>query len=732
MSPALLAPIFRPFSVLLISARGEIACRIMRTARQLGIRTVAVYSDADKNSMHVRAADSAYRIGGPMPTDSYLHATRILDAARVAGAGAVHPGYGFLSENPNFAQACAERDLVFVGPSAEVIRTMGSKSAARETVASADVPVVPGYHGADQSDEALISAAEKIGYPVMVKPVMGGGGKGMHVVAQRGDLRHALKSARHEALGAFGDSNLLLEKFIATSRHVEVQVFGDSFGNVYHLHERDCSVQRRHQKIIEEAPAPLLNEDMRTRMHDAAVATAQKVGYVGAGTVEFLVDTTSTARNERHDFSGEPPASLPFYFLEMNTRLQVEHPVTEEVTGVDLVEWQLKVASGQKIPVTSQADIKCRGSAIEARIYAESPEDGFLPQAGAVRALDFGSCKPPPDLEATTRLRVDAGVESSKDEVSVFYDPMIAKVIAHGQDRDSARRRLSHSLSTAAVFGPRSNTAFCARVLNIPEFVSGGFDTGMLSRNEKLALSPTPDASHGLCMIAVALRAQAARKLAARAPDSIGRNIDNLIGFRVNEPATFVFNIYDDKDLDMEYEVIVHGQNSAFDISISSSDSPAGKFVFNTHLVLSEVEFVPGYTDVCRIVARFGSGAEREHATIFINQNDILLCRSHCHSLDGDLNIRAKLPDISFDSSLTLVEGDGLVARSPMPGRIVQFAVKEGQVVANGDILFQVEAMKCLHTVTSSIDGTVSKCNGSPGDVVDAEMILVELKAKDK
>lgn len=699
------------------------------------MRTVAVYSDADRGSIHVRAADSAYRIGGPLPTESYLHSTRILDAALAAGAGAVHPGYGFLSENADFAQACAEKELVFVGPCANVIRTMGSKSVARATVAEAGVPVVPGYHGSDQSDKALMSAALDIGFPIMVKPVMGGGGKGMHVVRKKVELAAAIRTARHEALGAFGDEKLLLEKYISSSRHVEVQIFGDKFGNVVHLHERDCSVQRRHQKIIEEAPAPFLNEEMRANMHKAAVATGKQVGYIGAGTVEFIVDTTGGEQSHGMRRCAQELPYHPFYFLEMNTRLQVEHPVTEEVTGQDLVEWQLRVAAGEQLPIVSQSDIRCDGSAVEARIYAESPEKGFLPQAGAVRHISFSDSVPAADLQPSTRLRVDAGVESGKDEVSVFYDPMIAKVIAHGSTRDQARRRLSQSLSTATLFGPKSNTAFCSRVLNIPEFVNGGFDTGMLSRNEKIALCPVADFHRGLCLIALALRARQAQNIAATASGAVARNIHHLFGFQLNQPAMSVFNVRTERDREHEHQILVRGWLDKFAILVSSN-GVAGRSneVENeeVNVRLLEREVSSGPTEFVRLVAEFDGRAEREHATVAINEGDVLLRRSYHEIFEGDANMSANLPDSNFDTSFEFLEEDALFARSPMPGRIVQFAVSEGHEVAAGDVLFQVEAMKCLHTVTSKIDATVFKCNGTAGEIVDTDRILVELKAKVK
>ncbi len=447
-------------SSVLIANRGEIACRIIRTARRLGLRTVAVHSEADRSALFVEMADEAHAIGPAAPRDSYLRIDRIVEAAKRSGAEAIHPGYGFLSERAEFAEACAEAGIVFVGPPASAIKAMGLKDAAKALVAQAGVPVVPGYHGARQEPEFLRQKAYEIGYPVLIKAVAGGGGKGMRRVDKQLEFEAALESAQREAAGAFGDPRVLVEKYVLSPRHIEVQVFADSHGNVVHLFERDCSLQRRHQKVIEEAPAPGMTPEMREAMGKAAVEAARSVGYVGAGTVEFIADARQGLRPDR------------FFFMEMNTRLQVEHPVTEGITGLDLVELQLRVASGEALPFT-QDDLKIDGHAVEARLYAEDPERGFLPSTGKLWALRFTE---------EAGIRIDTGVRSG-DEVTPFYDPMIAKVIAHGPDRDTALDRLSAALTGTLVAGPKTNTAFLRALCDAPEFRSGRFDTGFIDRN---------------------------------------------------------------------------------------------------------------------------------------------------------------------------------------------------------------------------------------------------------
>ncbi|PLX36847.1 MAG: carbamoyl-phosphate synthase subunit L [Hyphomicrobiales bacterium] len=442
----------------LVANRGEIAVRVMRTAKRLGMRTIAVYSDADADAPHVRFADEAVAIGPAPATESYLVKEKILAAAKATGVDCIHPGYGFLSENAEFAEACAAAGIVFVGPPADAIRKMGLKDRAKAIMADADVPVVPGYHGERQEPAFLKQKAYEIGYPVLIKAVAGGGGKGMRRIDKAVEFEAALEAAQREARNAFGDERVLIEKFVAAPRHVEVQVFADGHGNAVHLFERDCSLQRRHQKVVEEAPAPGMSAEMRSVMGEAAVAAAKAVGYVGAGTVEFIVDGSEGLRTDR------------FWFMEMNTRLQVEHPVTEAITGVDLVEWQLRVASGESLP-KAQDELQLSGHAVEVRLYAEDPDTGFLPSSGRLDVLRL-----PDDL-----ARVDSGVVEG-GVVSPFYDPMIAKIITHGATRGEALDKLAAALAETVVAGPKSNLGFLRAVLRHPHVRDGGFDTGLVDR----------------------------------------------------------------------------------------------------------------------------------------------------------------------------------------------------------------------------------------------------------
>ncbi|MEL6688955.1 MAG: biotin carboxylase N-terminal domain-containing protein [Pseudomonadota bacterium] len=451
---------------LLIANRGEIAVRIARTAREMGIRTVAVFSDVDRDAAHVAACDAAVALGGQTPAESYLRQDAILEAAKATGADAIHPGYGFLSENPDFVEKCEAAGITFVGPSAKAIRAMGLKDAAKKLMEEAGVPVVPGYHGADQDPALLASEAEKIGYPVLIKAVAGGGGKGMRLVERASDFSEALKAAQSEAQGAFGNADVLIEKFVSTPRHIELQVFGDGTRAV-HLYERDCSLQRRHQKVIEEAPAPGMTPEMREAMGQAAVRAAKAINYSGAGTIEFIVDASDGLRPDR------------FYFMEMNTRLQVEHPVTEMITGIDLVRWQLEVAGGKPL-AAEQDDIGIYGHAMEARLYAEDAAAGFLPATGHLTRLRFAG------------TRVDSGVREG-DVISPFYDPMIAKVIEFGEDRAQALAALDRTLSSIEVAGVTTNLGFLRRLSRVPAFVAGDVDTGLIAREgEPLMANPAP------------------------------------------------------------------------------------------------------------------------------------------------------------------------------------------------------------------------------------------------
>ncbi|OMJ33469.1 methylcrotonoyl-CoA carboxylase [Sphingomonas sp. Sph1(2015)] len=470
---------------LLIANRGEIACRIIRTAREMGLRTIAVYSEADAQALHVRMADEAILIGPAPVRESYLDAARILSAARDSGAEAIHPGYGFLSENAEFAESVIAAGLVWVGPNPDSIRAMGLKDAAKARMIAAGVPVTPGYLGEDQSPDRLATEADAIGYPVLIKAVAGGGGKGMRRVDDPAAFAEALASCRREAASSFGDDRVLIEKYILSPRHIEVQVFGDRHGHVVHLFERDCSLQRRHQKVIEEAPAPGMDEATRQVVCGAAVRAAQAVDYVGAGTIEFIADASEGLRADR------------VWFMEMNTRLQVEHPVTEAITGVDLVEWQLRVAAGEPLPM-AQDQLAIHGHAIEARLYAEDPAKGFLPAIGTLEVFDLGD---------DPAIRIDTGVEEGA-EITPWYDPMIAKVIAHGDTRDDAREALADALDEAVIWPVRTNAGFLVQALDHPDFASGQVDTGLIARQGEALMPPTEPSEEALAEAAAALIGQ--------------------------------------------------------------------------------------------------------------------------------------------------------------------------------------------------------------------------------
>ncbi len=515
---------------LLIANRGEIACRIIRTARSLGIRTIAVYSDADANALHVRQADEAVHIGASPARESYLVGDRIIAAARDTGAQAIHPGYGFLSENADFAQSVLDAGLIWVGPNPDSIRAMGLKDAAKQRMIAAGVPVTPGYLGEDQSPERLKDEADSIGYPVLIKAVAGGGGKGMRRVDTAAEFADALVSCQREAASSFGNTDVLIEKYILSPRHIEVQVFGDSHGNVVHLFERDCSLQRRHQKVIEEAPAPGMDAATRDAICAAAVKAAKAVDYVGAGTIEFIADASEGLRADR------------IWFMEMNTRLQVEHPVTEEITGQDLVEWQLRVASGEPLP-KRQDELAIDGWAMEARLYAEDPAKGFLPSIGTLERFDLG-----------TTARVDTGVEQGA-EISPFYDPMIAKVIAWGEDRETAREALAYALDGAVVWPVRSNAGFLVEALDHPDFVAGTLDTGLIAREGDALMPPTHPTEEALAKAAGALV-----------------SADPIAGFRLNaarrRSATFLL---DGEPVEVDFDRQA-GTTSAFeDVLISEA-----------------------------------------------------------------------------------------------------------------------------------------------------------------
>ncbi len=659
------------FSRLLIANRGEIAVRVARTARRLGVRTIAVYSDADAGALHVAVCDEAYRAGGALPRDSYLDAAHILEIARTARADAIHPGYGFLSENAAFATACAEAGIVFVGPPPAAIAAMGSKSAAKRIMAAANVPLVPGYHGDDQSAALLAREAAAIGYPVLIKPTAGGGGKGMKVATGDADFSAALASAQREARAGFGDDRVLLEKYLASPRHIEIQVFADTHGNAIHLFERDCSVQRRHQKVLEEAPAPGMSAERRQAMGDTAVAAARAIGYVGAGTVEFIAEQDGR-----------------FFFMEMNTRLQVEHPVTEMITGIDLVEWQLRVAAGEPLP-RAQHDVAIHGHAIEARIYAEDPARDFLPSIGDIVHWRM----PAPDAS----VRVDTGFREG-DRVSPYYDPMLAKLIVHGDDREAALRRMRAALADCEVAGVTTNIAFLERMLALPAYVDGMLDTGMIERHRGELLAPRGSVACALALAAIA---------EWRMPRGDGGSEDPHSPWNATDAWWLNSNrhhvVFDFDDADARHRVVLSPRaDGMVDIDAAGKRMAA-------HVQAVEDGRVVAVIDGARVVARVvAQGALR-------------------HVFGSGLRQRLTLADPLREPDDDDTSGGHL--RAPMSGTIVAVLVKAGDAVVKGAPLVVLEAMKMEHTIVASADGTVKSVNCATGERVIEGADLVDLDA---
>ena len=664
------------FRRLLIANRGEIACRIARTARGMGLRVIAVHSEADARALHVRTADESVCIGPARAQASYLDIDALIDAARRTGAEAVHPGYGFLSENGEFAERVAAAGLVFVGPPAAAIRAMGSKSAAKKIAAEAQVPLVPGYHEADATPERLAEAAEEIGYPVLVKASAGGGGRGMRIVERAEDLPAALTAAAREAAAAFGDGALLLERYIGRPRHVEAQVLADAHGRVLHLLDRDCSIQRRHQKVIEEAPAPGLPDSLRAEMGAAAVRLARAIGYVGAGTVEFLVDEDSA-----------------FHFIEMNTRLQVEHPVTEMVTGLDLVEWQLRIAAGEPLAF-SQEDVAASGHAVEARLYAEDPARGFLPQTGRLAHLAFPEGRP--------GLRIDSGVETG-DEITPFYDPMIAKLVAWGEDRERARLALADALADTRIAGLNTNLFFLETLVRHPAFADGALDTHFIESHGVAAVEPPAgDAEAMRAMAAVAvLEDRTARRRAqrGRAPDRFspwGRGG----AWRLNGEGRDRLDLTDDGET-LTCEVAytgggyrLEGGERPVSVSGAARDAEGG--------LTAEID------------GRRRSGAviaDGNRLTVFLDgaRREILLEEPGAAAMSAEI-------------------GGGRLT-SPMPGTVVRVLVEAGQTVTKDAPLIVLEAMKMEHTIAAPADGTVESLPFAVGDRVEEGVELVGFRA---
>ncbi len=626
---------------LLIANRGEIACRIIRTARGMGVRTIAVYSEADARALHVQEADKAVLIGPAPAGESYLVPENILAAAKQTGAEAIHPGYGFLSENAAFAEAVVAAGLIWVGPPPAAIRAMGLKDAAKTLMAKAGVPVTPGYLGDDQSLERLEREAGAIGYPVLIKAVAGGGGKGMRKVEAAGDFAAALGAAQREAKAAFGDDRVLIEKYVTRPRHIEVQVFGDTHGNVVHLFERDCSLQRRHQKVIEEAPAPGMDEATRAAVCEAAVKAARAVAYEGAGTVEFIADASEGLRADR------------IWFMEMNTRLQVEHPVTEAVTGQDLVEWQLRVASGEPLPL-AQDEIRLTGWAMEARLYAENPATGFLPSTGVLEVFKLPMWD----------IRVDSAVERG-GEVTPFYDPMIAKLIAHAATREEAAAELAAACRKVQVWPVKTNAAFLARCASDPDFVAGAVDTGFIEARLEALTTPAPPSRNALKTAATALVWQRAPAMGLSTPWS---HSQETLGFRLNAAPRSVIR------LAYEGEVV---------------EAPLDSL----------------YLDVDADYAK----RDDDHVVLFEEGQAMLF----------------SLPVIGGEDAGAA--GDGAVL-SPMPGRIVAVAVAAGDKVVKGQPLVTLEAMKMEHTLTAPFDGMVAELAVEAGQQVSEGVALVRLE----
>ncbi|WP_373851134.1 biotin carboxylase N-terminal domain-containing protein [Delftia acidovorans] len=671
------------FKKILIANRGEIACRVAASARRMGVRTVAVYSDADARAKHVQACDEAVHIGGSAPKDSYLRWERILEAAKATGAQAIHPGYGFLSENEEFAQACADAGLVFIGPPPSAIRAMGLKAASKQLMEKAGVPLVPGYHGADQDPQLLQREADRIGYPVLIKASAGGGGKGMRLVERSEDFAAALASCQREAINSFGDDAVLVEKYVLRPRHIEIQVFGDTQGNCVYLFERDCSVQRRHQKVLEESPAPGMTPALRQKMGEAAVAAAQAVNYVDAGTVELIVEQPG---------GYDQPEAMKFYFMEMNTRLQVEHPVTEAITGEDLVDWQLRVASGLPLP-KRQDELRITGHAIEARICAENPDNGFLPATGTLHVYRKPDC-------ASFRVgdvRVDDGVREG-DAISPFYDSMIAKLIVHGDTREQALARLDAALAETRIVGLATNVQFLRLVIASDAFATAKLDTALIEREKQHLFHQQrlPQAQAVAAAVAQVLQAERAQETA----DPFSRRdgwrshgvAERRWDFRQGEAAVPARLRY------------LH--DGALQLAVGEGESLAEG-------LLSWRQAGDGAFDV-----QFAGQRLRAQVHVLGEQ---------CHVFAPQGAAVLGLADPLAHAGEVQSEGGRLTA--PMPGKVVSFAVKAGDKVSKGQPLAVMEAMKMEHTIAAPGDGVVAELLYAPGDQVTEGSELLRLES---
>ncbi|WP_027730329.1 acetyl/propionyl/methylcrotonyl-CoA carboxylase subunit alpha [Variovorax paradoxus] len=652
------------FKKILIANRGEIACRVAATARRMAIRTVAVYSDADAHANHVRACDESVHLGGSAPKDSYLRWEKILEAAKATGAEAVHPGYGFLSENEEFAQACADAGLVFIGPPPSAIKAMGLKAESKQLMEKAGVPLVPGYHGHDQDPALLQREADRIGYPVLIKASAGGGGKGMRAVDKAEDFAAALASCQREAINSFGDDAVLIEKYVQRPRHIEIQVFGDTHGNYVYLFERDCSVQRRHQKVLEEAPAPGMTEAMRKQMGEAAVAAARAVNYVGAGTVEFIVEQRE---------GGE----MNFFFMEMNTRLQVEHPVTEAITGLDLVEWQLRVASGEALPAKQQ-ELQIHGHAIEARICAENPDNNFLPATGSLRVYR----KPQATAFQRSRVRIDDGVREG-GEISPFYDSMIAKLIVHGSTRDEALARLDAALAQVQIVGVATNVQFLRGILATESFAKANLDTALIERERAVLFDRE---ALGLPLAAAAA---ITRTLVTERPTGLPDPFERRDGWRS------------------------HGEyRRHFDFEFRGAEQTAVLSYRRDGSLWLEAGGAQGPL----VVGQFPTGEFEVEFAGMRQTVDVHLDGATAHVFASKGATKITSIDRLAHAGDTHAEAGRLTA--PMPGKVVSFAVKAGDKVSRGQPLAVMEAMKMEHTIAAPADGTVEELMFSPGEQV--------------
>jgi len=668
------------FTTILIANRGEIACRVAATARRMGIRTVAVYSDADAQALHVRQCDAALHIGGSAAVDSYLRGDAIIAAAKASGAQAVHPGYGFLSENADFAQACLDAGLVFIGPPPGAMRAMGLKAQAKALMARAGVPLVPGYHGADQEPALLQSEAERMGYPVLIKASAGGGGKGMRIVERAGDFAAALAGCQREAVSSFGNGAVLIEKYVQRPRHIEVQIFGDSHGNYLHLFERDCSVQRRHQKVLEEAPAPGMTEALRAQMGAAAVAAARAVDYVGAGTVEFIVEQSGY----------DQPESMQFFFMEMNTRLQVEHPVTEAIIGLDLVEWQLRVASGEPLPLR-QEQLQISGHAIEARICAEDPEKNFLPAVGPLAVFRTPDCA----RFALGAVRMDSGVGAG-DSISPFYDPMIAKLIVHGHTREEALARMDAALAQTHIAGITTNVQFLRQLIATPAFANAELDTALITRESAHLFGQDPLGVQRTLASAVARLLLDERALESADPfsrrdgwQSHGETLRCLDWVYADAPLATTLRYAHDG------ACFLHLGDETHALQMEQGDAP-----FAWHIRWGDMEWqadVDWVAGVAHVFTPLGAGSIRRADP---------LAQHQAEAKHGGLH-------------------------APMPGKVLQILVRVGEQVVAGQTLALMEAMKMEHSIRAPFAGVVAELLYASGEQVAEGAALIRLDPAD-